>query len=346
MSLGFPTNPNIGDRYTIGSTTYEWNGYAWIIATSVVTATSISTTGTINISNTTSSTGTNSGALIVGGGAAVGGDLYVGGTINGNISGTGTVVTFFTGTFQQLYVTGATSATSTSSGALVVTGGASIGGDLWIGGALYSDGQPVLTTATFAEGIQDGVDIDIITVNSGTSTFLLINNISTLQSVTGRGNSTNNIVNFSNIVNFLNTTNSTSSDTGAIVVEGGIGVGGRVTAESVRIVDAVFDSTETLVNTVNPTVIDTFNISEFRSAKYLIQIDEGTGAGADFELIEILLVADNDGNVWATEYGVVTSNGYLGEFEAEVVGGVVSLYFTSIYASNKTIKVLRTGMAA
>ncbi len=338
MSLGFPTNPTIGDLYTIGSTTYVWNGYAWIISTSVVTATSISTTGTINITNTATSTGTNSGALVVGGGVGVGGDLYVGGNINA--TSTGTTISFSTGTFETLRVTGTTSATSTLTGALVVTGGAAIGGDLWLGGILYSGGQPVITSSTFAQGIQDGVDIDIVEITTGTSTYLIVNNVSTLQSVTGRGNST------TNIVSFLNTTNSTSTDTGAVTVVGGLGVGGRITAESVRIVDAVFDSTETLVNTTNATVIDTFNTLEFRSAKYLIQIDEGTGSGADFELIEILLVADNDGNVWATEYGVVTSNGYLGEFEAEVVGGVVSLYFTATYASDKNIKVLRTGMAA
>ena len=338
MSLGFPTDPDIGDSYTIGSTTYSWNGAAWIISSSVVTATSISTTGTLVISNTTTSTGTNSGALVVGGGAGIGGDLYVGGNINA--SSTGTTISFSTGSFDRLLVTGNNSATSTTTGALVVTGGAAIGGDLWLGGILYSGGQPVITSSTFAAGIQDGVDIDITEITTGTSTYLVVNNISTLQSVTGRGNST------TNIVSFLNTTNSTSTDTGAITVIGGIGVGGRVTSESVRIMDAVFDSTKTLVNTVNPTMIDAFNLAEFRSAKYLIQIDEGTGAGADFELIEVLLVADNDGNVWATEYGVVTSNGYLGDFEAEVAGGIVSLYFTAFQASDKTIKLLRTGIAS
>jgi hypothetical protein len=338
MSLGFPTDPDIGDRYTIGSTTYIWNGDAWIILSSVVNATSVNTTGTINVTNTTSSTGTNSGALVVGGGVGIGGDLYVGGNINA--TSTGTTISFSTGSFERLLITGTTSATSTTTGALVVSGGVAIAGDIWLGGLLYSSGQPVLTPSSFAEGIQDGVDIDITEITTGTSTYLVVNNVSTLQSVTGRGNST------TNIVSFLNTTNSTSTDTGAITVIGGIGVGGRVTAESVRIMDAVFDSTETLVNTTDPTLIDTFNIAEFRSAKYLIQIDEGTGAGADFELIEILLVADNEGNVWATEYGVVTSNGYLGVFEAEVVSGNVSLYFTSTAASNKKIRVLRTGMAA
>ena len=92
-------------------------------------------------------------------------------------------------------------------------------------------------------------------------------------------------------------------------------------------------------------MIDTFRTDEFRSAKYLIQIDEGTGPGADFELLEILLVVDNNGQAWATEYGVVTSNGYLGVMSAEVIGGNVGLYFLSFAPTNKVIKVLRTGMS-
>jgi hypothetical protein len=129
------------------------------------------------------------------------------------------------------------------------------------------------------------------------------------------------------------------------VISGGVGVAKRVTCESLRISDAVFDSTQTLVNTTATTAIDTYSTTQFRSAKYLIQIDEGIGTNADFELREILLVADNNGHVWATEYGVVTSNGDLGTFAAEISGGNVTLYFTALSATNKTIKVLRTGIA-
>lgn len=280
--LNFPSNPSPGDTFTVGSKTYVWNSYAWIVASSTVTASGITSTGTVNI-------------------------------------------------------TGGTTASSTVTGDLVVSGGVGIGGDLYIGGTLFSSGSPVLTTANFTATVVDGIDIDIVELESG---ILEFNNVSTLQTVTGRGNST------TNIVSFLNTTNSTSTDTGAVTIVGGIGIGGRVTAESVRIADTVFDSTQTLVNTADPTVIDTFNLGEFRSAKYLIQIDEGIGAGADFELIEVLLVADNEGNVWATEYGVVTSNGYLGTLDAEVAGGIVNLYLSPFAATNKTVKVLRTGMAA
>lgn len=278
--LGFPTNPNVGDTYAIGSTVYQWSGNAWLKTSITVTASNIVSTGTVRITDQTSTTNTVTGALIVDGGAAVAGDLY-------------------------------------------------------IGGVLYSAGAPVLTTATFAEGFSDGVDIDIVDIGGGE---LQINNISDLQSVTGRGNST------TEVVLFLNSVESTSTVTGSVVITGGLGVGKRINSESLKIADSVFDSTQTTVNTTASTVIDTYSITEFRSAKYLIQIDEGTGAGADFELREILLVADNDGNVFATEYGVVTSNGDLGTFAAERSGNDVLLYFTAYNATNKTIKLLRTGM--
>ena len=87
----------------------------------------------------------------------------------------------------------------------------------------------------------------------------------------------------------------------------------------------------------------------FRSSKYLIQIEEdplSLGDTADFQFIEILLLVNNEGDVFATEYGVLSSNGELGEFAADVqIDNIVRLYFTAYYASNKTLKILRTAMS-
>lgn len=283
--LNFPTDPTVGDTHTIGSTTYQWDGSAWLITTQAAVTITDLTVSTIYVTSTTNYT-----------------------------SGTGFL-----------------------NGALVVEGGASIGKDLYIGGVLYTSGVPVITTASFNLTAQDGIDIDIVET---TSTGILVwNNISTLQSVTSRGSSTNQVI------TFTNATESTSTTTGGIVITGGVGVGKRVTCESIRIADTVFDSTETLVNTTATTAIDTYSTTEFRSAKYLIQIDEGIGTNADFELREILLIADNNSNVWATEYGVVTSNGDLGVFAADMTGTDVTLYFSAYAPTAKTIKLLRTGIA-
>lgn len=280
-TLNFPENPDIGDTATAGSTTYVWNGYAWLVQPGAATLTDITAT-TVTITSTA--------------------------TIEYPYPG---------------YLTGA----------LKVEGSASIGGDLYLGGTLYSDGQLVLTTSSFVESVNGGVDI---TITNSTGT-LIWNNVSTLETVTSRGSSS------SYVITLTNQTESTSTNTGALIVEGGIGVAKRVTCESLQIADAIFDSTTTLVNTTDITAIDTYNLSDFRSAKYLIQIDEGIGSGADFDFREIMLVADNDDNVWAVEYGAAQS-GNLGTFLAESTGSVVTLYFTAVAPTNKTVKVLRTSM--
>ena len=74
-------------------------------------------------------------------------------------------------------------------------------------------------------------------------------------------------------------------------------------------------------------------------------ITDGTGTGAQFETIEILLLVDNNQTVYATEYAVLSSNGDLGEFAADVQGdNMVRLYFTAYQASSKVLKIFRTGM--
>ena len=235
-------------------------------------------------------------------------------------------------------ITGVTQSVSTDTGALVVAGGVGIGGDLYVGGTFYAGGLPVLTTASFNNSPADGQDIDIVDLGGG---ILQINDIATLQSVTNRGKTS------TNIISLTNQTESVSTTTGALVIKGGLGVGKRINCESIKIADTVFDSTEVLVNTLVTVTVDSYSVTEFRSAKYLVQIDSGAGIGAHFQVVEILLLADNAGTVYATEYGLVTSHGELGTFSADLqMDNIVRLYFTPLLATNKIIYVLRTGMAA
>ena len=105
------------------------------------------------------------------------------------------------------------------------------------------------------------------------------------------------------------------------------------------------DSGEVLVNNTNTIEVDSYPTTQYRSAKYLIQISDGSGPSASFETIEILLMIDNNQSVYATEYAVLSSNGELGEFAADVQNdNMVRLYFTAYQASSKVIKIFRTGM--
>lgn len=98
----------------------------------------------------------------------------------------------------------------------VVDGDGGFGGNLYIQGDFYASGKAVLTTSTLGGSLNQGQDITI-TTNTATGEITW-DNVSTLQSVTGRGNTT------TNRVLFLNTSNSTSTTTGAITVVGGVGV--------------------------------------------------------------------------------------------------------------------------
>jgi len=394
MASIFPSNPITGEKFTVGTTTYQWTGNAWIKiseSTQLVNLTlqNLTATTSILVTAITNSTSTITGALVVQGGAGIGEDVWIGGavyiantsTIAGSeivttstlvkyvqppvfIAGTDTAITTSTNNFvetvtiwntstlqsvtdrgytttNQIAILNATSSTAVGTGALYVEGGISAGGDLWLGGTIYSAGVPVVTTSTLIDSIASGEDIKI-TVTPGATTgsiSLIISNTSTLQTVTTRGSSTTHIVHFDNA------TESTSSSTGAVVVKGGLGVGGRINAESVQIADAIMDSSLIYINNTDITVVDIYPTDLYRTAKYLIQIDDGTGPGASFEAIEILLLVDNQQNVYATEYAVLSSNGELGEFAADVQNDdMVRLYFTAFQASDKVLTIFRTGL--
>jgi hypothetical protein len=184
------------------------------------------------------------------------------------------------------------------------------------------------------------LDIDIVDVGGGVLQF---NNISTLQTVTGRGATTTNVI-------FLtNTATSTSTTTGALIVSGGVGVGGRINSESLKIADTVFDSTVQTINSIAWTTIDEYSFNQFRTAKYLIQIDEGTTSTARSQVTELLTLATNSGTVYITEYGNIMPYGDLGNFDANIVNAgsdiLVRLYFMATDTVPKTVKVLRTAMA-
>jgi hypothetical protein len=375
-TLNFPTSPSVNDTYTIGDQTWIWTGSAWIKLTS-------SPQTPIVINTITNSTSTVTGSVVITGGLGVGGSINIGTTstvagaqiittatlgqfVNQPVISAGTdtavssyvssateyVLVWNTSTLQtvtdrghtttnQVILSNLTNATSTNTGALVIGGGLGLGGDLWLGGTLYSGGVPVITTSSLIESITAGPDIQI-TSSQGYTTgtvALIISNTSTLQTVTGRGNTTDLPV------FFTNTTESTSSSTGAVVISGGLGVAKRINSESLQIADTIMDSGQVLVNNTNTIEVDSYPASQYRSAKYLIQITDGSGLDASFETIEILLLVDNQQTVYATEYAVLSSNGELGEFAADVQNdGYVRLYFTAFQASDKILKIFRTGM--
>ena len=209
-------------------------------------------------STVTSSTG-NTGTLQVDGGAAIAQNLVVGtdAIVYGNLTVYGSIptISITTGTFTNLIVaelstlnavtagvttatqldvaarlavgglsqlnnatlSNLTNSTSSTTGALQVSGGVGIQKDLWVGGQAYVQGYEVLTTATLIP--------------------------STLQAVTEQGSSTNVII------SLLNTASSTSTTTGALLVSGGVGIGGDLYANALYINTASYINNSLIITT-------------------------------------------------------------------------------------------------
>jgi hypothetical protein len=176
-------------------------------AESVYTTSSFSinpSTGVVTHSSTASVSSTTTGALIVTGGLGIGGGAVFGGTV--------TATNMILNGYQV----------STSS-ALTIQG---YGTSLGTAGTLnFSTG----TTATVVGGVATIQAVGaIVSVTGGTDTVVTtvsgavtVWNTSTLQSITNRGATT------TNIINITNATAGSSTITGALVVAGGIGIGGN-----------------------------------------------------------------------------------------------------------------------
>ena len=203
----------------------------------------------LQIEGTSATTSAITGALQVGGGAGLAGSIFVAGTstFGATTPGTGSTSSLNLQTLQvkgggigvlgdsylgnkllvggQTFITDPTNSSNTSSGALVVLGGAAFGGNLYAGGQMYAQGnQLVVTTATLANygvsAIFAGTDT-AVSANTGSVTVW---NTSTLQSITNRGAVT------SNAINITNSTITANSGSGALVVAGGVGVGANLYA--------------------------------------------------------------------------------------------------------------------
>jgi hypothetical protein len=100
----------------------------------------------------------------------------------------------------------------------------------------------------------------------------------------------------------------------------------------------IHDETPTNVSaSATPTLVDSFATSAYSSAKYLVQIKDGS----DIQAAELLLVQDT-ANAYITTYGVLSSNVELGTFTANIASGNVNLFYTSTAATNSNVKVHTT----
>jgi hypothetical protein len=344
---------NIPSALTSGKSIFV-AGYSYSGTLGISTTTAnLSVSNQLTASSTASSTGTSSGALVVSGGMGVGGCINVGGTL----------------TSYYAVINGVQDSTSTTTGALVVGGGIGVGLNMHVGKGVTANSFNALSTqsstssSTGALVIAGGVGIggcvniagvigvgaiDITGTANSTSTttgaLVVPGGVGIGGNLNAGGNA---VINGSLQVN--STASSTGTSTGAVIVQGGVSVSGQLYVDhTIQIHNAIVNSVSTIINTTASTIVDSFSTSLFRSAKYLMQVGEQTGSGANFEAIELLLLVDNQGTVYATEFGQVTTNGEMGDFAAETTGTTVNLYFTVYNTVNLpvTFTLYRTALTA
>ena len=111
---------------------------------------------------------------------------------------------------------------------------------------------------------------------------------------------------------------STTTSTGALIVDGGVGVAGTVYASSFSI-NGVYDQiSSTLItsNTNTNQVAMSIDASSFRTAKMFVQVT----SGSNYHSQEILMVHDNS-QVYMTEYAMVNTGAIGSTFDGDISGG-------------------------
>ena len=245
-----------------------------------------------------------------------------------------------------------------------VTGNETVGGTLGVTGRTTLVDANISSTLTATNLVVTGSATlpSVVTLTALTVTNLTVSNNETIGQNLSVGNwftatgasVFGSTIAVTGIATFNSTQDSNATNNGSIVTLGGVGVaknlvvGSAVTVGTVStqtVVPAVY-SNNSLISSytsgyiVNNTSqnLDTFSSTAYRTAKYIVQVVDGTKIH-----VEEILVFHDGTNVYMTEYGISTSQGELGTFDANLTGSTVTLTFQANYTpTSMTIKVNRT----
>lgn len=105
-------------------------------------------------------------------------------------------------------------------------------------------------------------------------------------------------------------------------------------------VDASIVANSATQNTATQKVVDTFVKTEIRSAKYIVQVDNGV----HYQASEVLLV-HNGTDVSMTEYATIAANNIIASIDADISGDDVRLLVTPT-VTDTNLKVIRMGVVS
>jgi hypothetical protein len=109
-----------------------------------------------------------------------------------------------------------------------------------------------------------------------------------------------------------------------------------ITISSAASGDSAFETATQNVSTTGLTVINTFPIATYRSAKYYIQITQGS----NYQFSELMVIHDGT-TTYDTEYAVLETAGELGSITSAINGANLELRVTMASAASATIKLKR-----
>ena len=125
-----------------------------------------------------------------------------------------------------------------------------------------------------------------------------------------------------------------------IMDSGKIGIGTTSPATKLQVEDLGIETTSTAVSSTNATVVDTFAKATFRTARYTVQITQGT----KYQTSDIMAIHDGTTPI-ATEYAMLETDGVLGTLDVAISGDNVQLKVTMAAADAATVKVVRQCVA-
>ena len=294
--------------------------------------------GFTQVGNGLASTNTTSGALRVIGGVGITGSLYLGSPLLIPSGGTG-LTTYTTG--DILYASSSTTLariTAGTAGSVLTSAGA---GSTPYWGLTASTGVTSINSLTStSQTLSASISGSGFTIGStgSTHTFYigLAGNAST-GLISGTAQTIFGVKTFASGLAITASTGSTSTSTGALIVSGGAGIGGTLTANNIVVstltVGVISDVLTASLGTTNTTpdqVVHSISASAYRTLKYVVSIASSTW----YQGQEIIVV-HNGTDVWMTEYAQVLTGGLgqtLSTFEADINSGNIRLLVTPTYA--------------
>ena len=135
-------------------------------------------------------------------------------------------------------------------------------------------------------------------------------------------------------INFGLTANiSMGSTTGNVTARGNLVVNDTATITKLKVSDVYSNRTPIVVTT--STIIDSFPINQYRSAKYTMRVNSDDG----YQAVEVLLIHDN-ANSYVTIYGSLSTVGFdIIALSTDILSGNVRMLATTGYA-NTTVNLL------